>query len=123
MIYLASPYSHIDEVVREQRYHDACLATANLFRRGQNVFSPIVHGHPLVAHGLPTDWSYWEAFDRDHIRLCDELAVLKIDGWGSSIGVAAEISIAEGLGKPVWFLTLEATVSPTFAGVATKGRT
>jgi hypothetical protein len=30
MIYLASPYSHPDPLVREQRFRDACRATASL---------------------------------------------------------------------------------------------
>jgi hypothetical protein len=121
VIYLASPYSHRHAMVREHRYHDACVALANLLRDGHSAFSPIVHGHPLAMLGLPTDWSYWEAFDRDHISRCDQLAVLTIDGWESSVGVRAEIAIAEELGKPVWYLSLEATVSPTLARVAAEG--
>ena len=103
-----------------QRYHDASLATANLFRRGQNVFSPIVHGHPLVAHGLPTDWSYWEAFYREHISRCETVFVLPLEGWRDSIGVTAEVEFANELGKPVWFVDLAET--PTLAYVATEGR-
>jgi hypothetical protein len=116
MIYLASPYSHRHAMIREQRYHDACLAAAQLLRSGQNVFSPIVHGHPLVAHGLPTEWSYWEAFDRDHIRRCDQLAVLTIDGWQDSISVTAEME----LGKVVSFVDLAGT--PTLAHVEAERR-
>ena len=116
MIYLASPYSHRDAAVREQRYHDACLATANLFRIGRNVFSPIVHGHPLVAHGLPTDWTYWEAFDREHISHSQAVFVLPLKGWRDSIGVTAEVEFAKELGKAVWFVDLAGT--PTLAHVA-----
>ena len=113
MIYLASPYSHPNSIIREIRFHDACLATAQLLRTGHSVFSPIVHGHPLVATGLPTDWSYWEPFDRDHIERCDEVIVLTLDGWKTSIGVTAEIGIARELGKPVRYLAPDAAVSPT----------
>jgi nucleoside 2-deoxyribosyltransferase len=121
MIYLASPYSHPHAMVRELRFHDACVALANLVRAGIPTFSPIVQGHPLALHGLPTDWAFWEAFDRDHISRCDELAVLTLDGWQDSVGVAAEIAIAAELGKPVWYLAPDATVSPTLARVATEG--
>jgi hypothetical protein len=106
VIYLASPYSHWDATIRERRYHDACLAAAHLLQSGCNVFSPIVHGHPLVAYGLPTDWAYWEAFDREHISRCDELCVLTLDGWQDSVGVMAEIEIAAGLGRPIRYLQL-----------------
>ena len=46
-------------------------------------------------------WPFWERFDREHLRRCDELVVLMLDGWGESVGVAAEIRIAAELGKPV----------------------
>lgn len=118
MIYLATPYSHPDPVVREQRFQSACRASAKLLASGLAVFSPIVHGHPLVDHGLPTDWPFWERFDRDHLVRCDEVVVLMLDGWRESVGVAAEIQIAAELGKPVRYLALDATVPPTFATVA-----
>lgn len=101
MIYLASPYSHPDAAVREQRFHSVCRMAATLMQQGDVVFAPIVHGHPLVGHGLPTDWPFWERFDREHLRRCDELVVLMLDGWRESVGVAAEIRIAAELGKPV----------------------
>ena len=119
MIYLASPYSHADAAVREQCFRAACRATALLIREGNAVFAPIVHGHPLVDHGLPTGWSFWERFDREHIRRCDEVAVLMIDGWQESGGVREEIRIARELGLPVRYLAPEdATGSPTLARVA-----
>jgi len=121
MIYLASPYSHSEAVVREERFRAACRATVRLIAAGHVVFSPIVHGHPLVHHGLPTDWPFWERFDRDHLQRCDEVVVLMLDGWRESIGVAAEIRIAGELGKPVRYLTPgNATGSPTLAHVATE---
>lgn len=123
MIYLASPYSHSEAVVREERFRAACRATARLIAAGHVVFSPIVHGHPLVHHGLPTDWSFWERFDRDHLVRCDEVVVLTLDGWRESVGVAAEIRIAEELGKPVRYLASDApVVPPTLAHVAKEAR-
>ena len=118
MIYLASPYSHPHAIVRELRFHDACLATAQLLQAGHNVFSPILHGHPLAAHGLPTDWSFWERFDRDHIQRCDNLVVLLLDGWQESVGVTAEIRIAAELGRSVGYWN--PAEPPTFAHVATE---
>jgi hypothetical protein len=104
MIYLASPYSHPDPAVRQQRFDVACRATAALVRAGQVVFAPVVHNHPLVAHGLPTGWDFWERIDRHFLARCDEVVVLKIDGWRESAGVQAEIRIAGELGKPVRYV-------------------
>ena len=108
MIYLASPYSHSDPQVREVRFDAACLATAHLIRTGRSVFSPIVHGHPLVRFGLPTDWAFWELHDLEHLQRSDEMLVLQIDGWQESEGVQAEIALASALGKRVNYLAPEA---------------
>ena len=122
MIYLASPYSHDDPAIREQHFQAVCRETAELMRRGNVVFSPIVHGHPLVGHGLPTDWPFWERFDREHLRRCDELVVLTLDGWRESVGVAAEIRIADELGTPIRYLAPEGgTSAARLAHVATEG--
>jgi len=108
MIYLASPYSHPDPLVREARYEAACRATADLVHAGRVVFSPIVHGHSLVRLGLPTDWSFWQRFDMDHLRRCDEVIVLRIDGWRESEGVRAEVELARAMGKRVEYVAGEA---------------
>jgi hypothetical protein len=104
VIYLASPYSHPHPAVREQRFQAACRAAAALLRVGLVVFSPIIHTHPLVAHGLPTDWASWERIDREHLQRSDEVLVLTLAGWRESVGVQAEIRIANELGKPVGYL-------------------
>jgi hypothetical protein len=101
MIYLAGPYSHPDPAVRERRYREACRVTAALLRAGRHVFSPIVHGHPLVEFGMPTDWESWQRIDREHLRRCDEVLVLTLDGWQDSAGVLAEVRQAAQLGLPV----------------------
>jgi nucleoside 2-deoxyribosyltransferase len=119
MIYLASPYSHPDSAVREQRYRAACRAAAALLLAGEPVISPIAHSHPLVEHGLPADWTFWQHYDRDLLARCDAVVVLTLDGWETSVGVREEIRIARELGKPVRYLAPElARVSPTFAHVA-----
>jgi len=104
MIYLASPYSHPDPRVREARFDAACRATAVLVRAGHAVIAPIVLGHPLVRYGVPGDWSFWEPMAREQLACCDELVVLRLDGWRESVGVQAEIAEAAELGKPLRFL-------------------
>ena len=126
MIYLASPYTHADAGVRNERFRAVCRATASLMRQGHVVFAPIVHGHPLVAEGLPIEWPWWERFDREHLSRCDEVVVLMLDGWETSAGVQAEIRIAEESGKPVRYLAPVDDVadgSPVLAPVATEGGT
>jgi hypothetical protein len=118
MIYLATPYSHPDPLVREQRFRDACRAAAALLRSGQAVFSPIAHSHPLVVYGLPSDWAFWWHFDRELLARCDEVVVLMLDGWHESVGVREEVRLAQELDKPVRYVAPGlATVSPTLAHV------
>jgi len=99
VIYLASPYSHPDPAIREERFQAACRATFTLLRAGAAVFSPIVHGHPLVGLGLATDWESWQRVDRAMLERCDEVMVLMLAGWESSSGVREEIRMARELGR------------------------
>jgi len=101
MIYLAAPYSATDPAVEQQRYDAVCRAAAALMRRGMEIFSPISHSHGIARYGLPTDWAFWQRYDRAFLAWCDELWVLKLSGWESSVGVRAEMAIAKEMGKPV----------------------
>ena len=104
MIYLASPYSHLDPRVRERRFDAVCQAAADLMCAGQSVFSPIAHSHSIARYGLPKDWNYWQRVDREHLEMCDALIVLMLDGWRGSTGVQAEVQAAYKLDKPVSYL-------------------
>jgi len=101
LIYLASPYSNADPAVEQARFDAVCQAAATLMRRGLLVFSPIAHSHAIARFGLPTDWAFWQRYDRAFLNRCRELWVLKLPGWESSVGVRAEIQIAREMGKPV----------------------
>jgi len=91
-------------------------------RVGHTIFAPICHSHPIARFGLPTDWSFWERQDREHLARCDEVVVLLLDGWRESRGVQAEIRLAENLGKPVRYLVPDGgNVAPTLARVAEGG--
>ena len=104
MIYLASPYTDSNEMVMEQRFEAACKQTALLNGAGIWVFSPIVHGHPLTAYGLPHVYEFWKRYNRVFIQWCKELWVLELDGFEESVGVRDEMVVAVDLGKPVRFI-------------------
>lgn len=108
MIYLAVPYTHPDPSVREARFHAVNMAAAKLEQAGNHVFSPISHTHPIALCGdLPTGWDYWESYDERMISICTKLTVLKLDGWDKSIGVTAEIKIAQRFGLEVDYIEPE----------------
>lgn len=95
-IYLASPYSHPDPKVREQRFEAACKAAAELMLAGAIVFCPIAHSHPISLripeHKQPH--GFWMAQDLPLLARATGLAVLQIDGWLDSRGVQEEIDFA-----------------------------
>ena len=101
MIYLASPYSDPDPMVRQHRFHQVCREAASMMRRGQMVYSPIAHSHCIVRFGLPFDWEYWQAHSRLMLSFCDGLVVLRLDGWENSVGVQSEIEAARTMGIPI----------------------
>lgn len=105
LIYLASPYSHQDADVREGRFYAVCEAAAILMRDGHLVYSPIAATHPIATrHEMPLDWAYWQKLDERILSSCDCIVVLTIDGWDISVGVTAEVQIAERLKLPLHFI-------------------
>ena len=107
IVYLASPYSHKDVAVKEHRYELACKAAATLMERGDVVFCPIAHSHPIETIGMTTvrDELFWLHQDFAILSKCTYLAVLCIDGWKESSGVRKEIEFAESMNMPVYYLT------------------
>jgi len=103
LIYLASPYTHPNPRVMEERFHSVCKAAARLIGQGHFIYCPIAHSHPIAqAANLPSDWQYWEHLDKLLISKTDAMAVLMLPGWDSSKGVYEETRIALNLGLPVF---------------------
>lgn len=99
--YLASPYSHENKQIMEQRFHEVKAATAWLLQRNDWVYSPIVHCHQLALdHQLPTDFKFWKNYDKVMILNSSQFYILKIHGWVNSKGVTGEIKIAAEFGIP-----------------------
>ena len=105
LVYLASPYSHLDPEVMERRFLDVCKVAAKLMSEGVFVFCPIAHTHPMaVAGNLPREFDFWEKYDRVVLGQCKKLIVVKMPGWDISKGVQAEINIATEIGIPVEYM-------------------
>lgn len=105
LIYLASPYSHPDVTVRAARFEAACRAAGRLMQAGQCVFSPIAHSHPIEQHfGHMEGHDFWLRQDFAVLIRCTRLAVLTLEGWEKSRGVAAEMVFAQEHGIPLEFI-------------------
>jgi hypothetical protein len=108
LYYLASPYSHDNQHVKDHRFQVVQEVTVKLLLdAGLYAFSPIAYNHPMVIHDLPTDWGFWEEYDKAFIDHSDGLIVLTIDGWKESVGVQAEIEYAKNLNLPIVYLSLD----------------
>jgi hypothetical protein len=104
-IYLGSPYTHSNPCVMDERYLAICLKTSQLAKEGYYVYSPIAHWHPIAKlYGLPRDWEFWKKLDSISISLMDEVWILKLEGWSTSIGLGNEIALAKELNKPYTFI-------------------
>lgn len=105
MIYLASPYSHIDPAVRLQRFETVCFVAANLMKEGHHIFSPIAHTHPICLKlDLPFAFEFWKSLDEEMITFCSDFWIVRMDGWSISKGVAAETAFAVKLGKSIRYI-------------------
>jgi hypothetical protein len=103
-VYLASPYSHHDAAVRQERYQAACKKAAQYASKGIAHFCPIAQSHPVADYmdeAKRMDFELWMKNDLPLLRMAQELHVLCIDGWRSSRGVTREIEYATLLGIPV----------------------
>ena len=120
LIYLASPYSHPENYMKEARFILINRVAAKLMGEGKYIFSPISHTHPIALEGkLPGGWEYWEGYDRCMIGASDELLVLRLPGWETSAGVQAEIKIAESHSMPIKYIDYDLlpTIEDTIAEI------
>jgi hypothetical protein len=107
LIYLASPYSHEIDEVREENFRKVSQIAANLTAEGYVVVSPITYGHTLLQFKeMPSDWPFWASFCFSLLVKADKLLVCdNLEGWDKSKGVEEEMSFAKDHGIKIEFLT------------------
>jgi Domain of unknown function (DUF1937) len=107
LVYLASPLTHDDVTVRQERSIAVARATGWLMTNRRDLFflSPIAYAHLIAAEcTLPFEWHFWAEIDECLLSRCEEFWVLCIPGFKKSTGVGAERKIAERLGLPCRFV-------------------
>jgi hypothetical protein len=104
LVYLASPYTHPDPAIREERFRAVCGCAATLKRAGWSVFCPVAHSHPITLAGAPGDWPTWKRVDFPVLAICKALIILQLPGWAESVGVAEEMAYVRRKNRPVLFL-------------------
>jgi len=102
MIYLASPYTHEDPAVMQERFCAVELLVIHMLKQNIVVFSPIVYCHEMaVKADFPRDAGFWQGLNATFLRMSSRLVVLRLPGWDTSRGVQWEISMAEALQIPI----------------------
>lgn len=94
--YLASPYSHADKNVMEERYIRNLEAVKFIaLNYGNTPYSPIVHFHQVAKiHDMRTDFHFWQKHNENMLRGASELVILTLPGWDISRGVNFELGFA-----------------------------
>lgn len=110
--YLASPYSHTDPEVRQARFETVCKVALELMKKGEAIFCPIAHSHPIDVLGEQGDHDFWMKQDIPILRHAAKMKVLKLEGWEKSRGIKQEIETAEKLFIPVYYITPSDVRSP-----------
>lgn len=89
MIYLASPYSFNPS----RGFAMAQFACFHLHKRGEIVFSPIVHWHGICKmFELPGDADYWWRYNQEMMRRSDRMTILNVPRFtAESKGVQMEM--------------------------------
>ena len=107
MIYLAIPYTGNEEYA----FRLSTIIAAELSLRREVVYSPITHSHPMTQfRDMPGDWDFWGEMDRQFISRSYRMYVIQADGWKQSIGVQAEIEIADRYHVPVEYLSVDSYI-------------
>lgn len=109
-VYLASPYSHPEELVREGRFMLACQKAAEYISNGIAVFCPIAHTHHIADHMDETarmDFELWMEADLPLVHHAKEVHVLRLEGWEHSRGIRREIEYARERGIPISYISME----------------
>lgn len=117
LYYLASPYTKYKSGDIEASFIESARIAGALLKLGHDVYSPIVHMHPLSVHGRidPLDHAIWLPANQAMMDRCDALLVAQMVGWSESRGVLHEIESYTNAGKPISYLsplTLEFAAGP-----------
>ena len=110
--YIASPYSHENDAVVEERVAAAKRVEAFMAENYSRttVYVPIANTTEQQKRGVKPKRG-WYLYDFDRLKTADRLVVLMLDGWEDSIGVALEIAYALGKGLDISYYTLEELIS------------
>jgi hypothetical protein len=97
LYYFAHPYSAKTEEGRTANFELACRRSAILLLKGYNIFSPIVHSHPiemanpeLLSWPQEKLWQFWLDIDLAILEFVNFTGIILAPLWGTSKGCKKE---------------------------------
>jgi len=93
LVYVASPLTHPDPAVRQQRFEAVRDYIGKKYEEGSQdmYYSPILYSHEIgQLFNLPHLAKFWENMDFLMVDKSDEFEILALDGWEESTGVRGE---------------------------------
>ena len=104
-IFLACPYSHVDENVIHQRFLACNKVAAKIVESGNTVFSQVTMSHPINLALEKTEKAnvgrMWAPVDAVFLDAMEELIILDLEGWDKSAGIKREIEFYQGRNQRV----------------------
>ncbi len=95
MEYLATPYSHKSQEVKDYRAAVSDVIAMELTMQGRLIYAPMSSWHHIARkYDMPTDAKFWEKLNMSFLANSDRLLVIMLPGWETSVGVNDEIEFA-----------------------------
>lgn len=106
--YLASPYSHVDQSVRDFRAAEVNRYAGHLMASGLYVMPTIYMTHENTkSFEFPTDHIWWMGFNKAFIDPSAGMIIAQIPGWDVSKGIVQEINYCRSIGLPVIMISID----------------
>lgn len=106
LTYLSCPYGR-DPALQAVRMAQFWDAVGVLLMQGHWIVSPMTLEPAVAQKPMQRAWLNWKDYSLGLMSKCDNLFVLKLDGWSTSEGVLAEMAEAQRLCIPVTFISME----------------
>ena len=118
--YLASPYRHELEEVREERVRINKQFTLFYHKKyGEFLYSPLVFSESLEKEEALGD-DFWIKHGLEMLKCCKKIIVLCLEGWGESAGVDTETDLAKELKIEIYYPVIRTTTETTNDGEGKK---
>lgn len=109
LVYVAAPFWHDDENVRNYRRRKAIEYSETLFNKGIPFYSPLMYSERFKERKAKE--GYWIEHGLKMVDVCDEMRVLCLEGWELSGGIKGEVARAEARGIEVKYIEKHARLS------------